>query len=160
MTIAISTNTITVNAAFLQEIKDVNQELWTLLARCQQFDPHQGEGWRRWIDHLNLLRELRDKLALHFALEECFGYFEDPVFVSPQVAQRAANLRAEHTALYVEICALVEQADELLHDRKLEHLIQVVPHGFERFSSRLEEHEDAERELIQAAFSDDLGEGD
>ena len=40
MTVITSTGTVTVNAAFLQEIKEVNQELWSLLAdlrhRCQR----------------------------------------------------------------------------------------------------------------------------
>ena len=40
MTVVTSTGTVTVNAAFLQEIKEVNQELWSLLAclrhRCQR----------------------------------------------------------------------------------------------------------------------------
>lgn len=160
MNTATTTSTVTVNAAFLQEIKEVNQELWDLLARCRAFEAHASDGWRPWFQQINLLRELRDKLALHFALEEAYGYFEDPAFASPQVTQRAANLRSEHTALYVEISALVDMADELLHDRKLEHLTQSIPCGFDHFCFRLEQHEDSERELIQDAFIDELGEGD
>ena len=160
MSTAALTRTVTVNAAFLQEIKEVHQELWGLLSQCACFEAPGYAAWRPWIEYVNSLRDLRDKLALHFALEEAFGYFEDPICVSPQVAQRAANLRAEHTALYVDISALVEQADDLMYERHLEHLLQTIPPGFARFHQRLQEHEDNERELIQAAFSVDLGEGD
>ena len=60
-----TTGTVTVNAAFLQEIKEVNQELWTLLAdlrhRCQR--PIAPAGCRYLIDKLS---QFRDQLALHF----------------------------------------------------------------------------------------------
>lgn len=160
MTTATSTRTVTINAAFLQEIKEVNCELWALVAKCSEYAYPIEEGWRSWMEHINALRELRDKLAMHFALEEAFGYFEDPICVSPQVAQRAANLRAEHTGLYVEICALVELGDELLYERQSEALADCLPLGFQRFFARLQQHEDCERELIQDAFGEDLGEGD
>src|SRR4051794_20392387 len=65
MTVVTSTGTVTVNAAFLQEIKEVNQELWSLLAdlrhRCQR--PIAPSQCRLLIDKLC---QLRDQLALHF----------------------------------------------------------------------------------------------
>jgi len=35
------------------------------------------------------LSELRDQLALHFALEEAYGYFDEPLHVAPQLAEKA-----------------------------------------------------------------------
>src|SRR5687767_2315396 len=100
-----ATSTVTVNAAFLQEIKEVNQELWQLLAelhhRCIR--PISPGQCKTLIDRLS---ELRDNLALHFALEEAYGYFEDPVHVAPQLSNRVEALRAEHKTLYCEFCRL------------------------------------------------------
>src|SRR5262245_61954266 len=95
MTVITTTGTVTVNAAFLQEIKEVNQELWSLLAdlrhRCQR--PIAPGHCRLLIDKLC---QLRDQLALHFSLEEAYGYFEDPVEVAPQLSRQAEMLRSEH----------------------------------------------------------------
>ncbi|MCI0360065.1 MAG: hypothetical protein L0211_16430, partial [Planctomycetaceae bacterium] len=64
MSVATLTATVTVNAAFLQEIKEVNQELWSLLSelrhRCQR--PLAPAHCRLLIDKLC---QLRDQLALH-----------------------------------------------------------------------------------------------
>ena len=80
MSIATATSTVTVNAAFFQEIKEVNQELWQTLAQvrdvCQRPQVAQVDAHR----FATLLGELRDQLAMHFALEEAYGYFDDPAF--------------------------------------------------------------------------------
>src|SRR5262245_65898850 len=109
MSVVTSTGTVTVNAAFLQEIKEVNQELWTLLAdlkhRCQR--PIAPGQCRLLIDKLC---QLRDQLALHFSLEEAYGYFDDPVEVAPQFSRSAEQLRGDHKQIYVELRDLFERA--------------------------------------------------
>ncbi|MCL6481793.1 MAG: hypothetical protein K6U02_08700 [Firmicutes bacterium] len=71
MATVVQTGTVTINAAFLQEIKEVNQDLWALLAelrhRCQR---PLAPGACRWL--LDRLCQLRDQLALHFSLEEAY----------------------------------------------------------------------------------------
>src|SRR6187401_724617 len=102
------TATLTVNAAFLQEIKEVNQELWSLLAdlrhRCQR--PIAPSHCRLLIDRLC---QLRDQLALHFSLEEAYGYFDDPLDAAPQLGHRAEQLRGEHRDLYGDFCDVIER---------------------------------------------------
>src|SRR5687768_9654604 len=107
MTVLTSTGTVTVNAAFLEEIKEVNQELWQLLGdlrhRCQR--PVAPGHCRLLIDKLC---QLRDQLALHFALEEAYGYFENPVEVAPQLSRAAGRLLEEHKTLYLDFCDIAE----------------------------------------------------
>ena len=59
MSVATLTGTVTINAAFLQEIKEVNQELWSLLSdlrhKCQR--PLAPGHCRHLIDKLCLLRD-------------------------------------------------------------------------------------------------------
>jgi hypothetical protein len=159
-TAAIKTRTVTVNAAFLQEIKEVNQELWELLAECRRCGDAPIAHLRQGHQFVDLLRELRDKLALHFALEEAFGYFEDPIAVAPRLADRSAALRHAHGDLYLELATLVDEAEELLYERKLAGLTSTISANFAAFHHKLQAHESQEMELIQEAFGADLGVGD
>jgi len=158
-TIATSTGTVTVNAAFLQEIKEVNQELWSLLAdlshRCQR--PIAPSHCRLLIDKLC---QLRDQLALHFSLEEAYGYFEDPVDVAPQLGRQAEQLRAEHKDLYLDLCDLVERAERMFYDDQHAALALWIGPEFLEFEQRLRRHEERENELIMDAYDGDIGVGD
>jgi hypothetical protein len=153
------TGTVTVNAAFMQEIKEVNQELWTLLRelrhRCQRpIAPAQG---RHLIDKLC---QLRDQLALHFSLEEAYGYFDDPVDVAPQLSRQAEHLRGEHKELYTDLCDLVDRSERMFYDEQYAQLALWIGPEFLAFDERLREHEDRESELIMDAYTGDIGVGD
>jgi len=159
MTVVTSTGTVTVNAAFLQEIKEVNQELWSLLAdlrhRCQR--PIAPSQCRLLIDKLC---QLRDQLALHFSLEEAYGYFEDPVDVAPQLGRQAERLRAEHKELYLQFCDLVERAERMFYDEQHAALALWIGPEFLELDQRLLGHERRENELIMDAYDGDIGVGD
>ena len=123
---AATTATVTVNAAFFQEIKEVNQELYDLLDRARRhLAEHRdsADAARRHASNgrqlVDLLSDLRDQLALHFALEEAYGYFEDPVFVAPRLSERAATLRKDHRRLYLQISDLVDQVERLVYRGRL-----------------------------------------
>ena len=112
MAVLTSTATVTINPAFLQEIKEVNQELWQCFAdlrlRCSR--PIATGMCRHLVDWLS---ELRDQLALHFALEEAYGYFDEPLHAAPQLAEKAERLRMEHQELYSEFSDLVDRAEKM-----------------------------------------------
>lgn len=159
MTVVTTTGTITVNAAFLQEIKEVNHELWDLLSqlrhRCQR--PIAPGASRQLIDKLC---QLRDQLALHFSLEEAYGYFEDPIDVAPQLSREAGKLRAEHKELFLDLCDLFERAERMFYDERLAALALWIGPEFLDFDRRLRHHEDRENELIMDAYDGDIGVGD
>jgi hypothetical protein len=159
MTVVTTTGTITVNAAFLQEIKEVNHELWDLLAhlrhRCQR--PIAPGSCRQLIDRLC---QLRDQLALHFSLEEAYGYFEDPIDVAPQLSRAANRLRAEHQELYLDLCNLVERSERMFYDEQHAALALWLGPEFLDFDSRLRSHEERENGLIVEAYDGDIGVGD
>jgi hypothetical protein len=155
----VATNLVTVNPAFLQEIKEVNEELWKLLhtARTSVADAVHVDQLPNLIP---LLQELRDQLALHFALEESFGYFEDPAQVAPQLAKKALHLRDEHREIYVDLSDLVEQAERMYYDDQHDMLLVWLRPRFVRFDVRLKDHESRENELILDAYDCDIGVGD
>jgi hypothetical protein len=159
MTVETLTGTVTVNAAFLKEIKDVNEELWLLQAelrhRCQR--PIAPGQCRQLIDRIC---QLRDQLALHFSLEEAYGYFDDPVEVAPQLCRQAEQLRLQHNELYVDLSDLIERAERMFYDGLHAELALWIGPEFLEFDQRLREHEEREHELIMDAYSGDIGVGD
>lgn len=159
MPVVTQTGTVTVNAAFLQEIKEVNAELWTLLAelrhKCQR--PIAPGQCRLLLDKLC---QFRDQLALHFSLEEAYGYFEDPIEVAPQLSRAAEQLRGEHRGLYLDFCDLVERAERMFYDGEHAALALWIGPQFLELDQRLRRHEERENELICDAYDGDIGVGD
>lgn len=159
MSVVVMTRTVTVNAAFLQEIKEVNQELWQRLDelrhRCQR--PIAPANCRHLVERLS---QLRDQLALHFALEEAYGYFDDPVEVAPHLCHAAETLRNEHRQLYMELTRIVERSERLLHSEQLTTLALWLGPEFLEFDGAIRDHESRENELIFDAYDTDIGAGD
>ncbi|HJN66658.1 MAG TPA: hemerythrin domain-containing protein [Pirellulales bacterium] len=157
---AVLTGTLTVNAAFLQEIKEDNRDLRQLLSSvadrcCRPTGP--GPTARPLVDQL---WKLRDQLALHFALEDAYGYFEDAILESPRLNGKAEKLHAEHDVFFLEICELVEAAEELLYCEQHAPSHISISVRFLEFHTRFERHEREENQLILSAFNDDIGVGD
>ena len=160
MATAITTRTVTVNAAFLREIKEVNQDLWRLLADVRRMcdSPATIDSAPRRF--LGLVEELRDDLALHFALEEAYGYFENPIDVAPRLCRQANELRTEHHELYLMIVDLSEAAELLIHPSRVIGTVLTAVAQFQDFDQRLHRHESLENELIMEEYGGDIGVGD
>ncbi len=156
---AIVTRTVTINAAFLQEIKDDHHELRQLMHHTAAI--FNRPTWMR-IEYdrlVDLFSKLRDQLAMHFSLEEAFGYFEDAISSAPHLAKRAEQLRSQHLELYAALCRLVERAEQLLYHEAPAIAFSRLAEGYQEFASSLHEHERRENELILQALDDDLGGG-
>jgi len=156
----VTTATVALNPAFLQEIKEDHQDLWRLLctmrnlAANEHFNTHVV---RRWAD---LLADLRDRLAMHFALEEAYGYFEDAIDVAPRLSEAAIALRDQHRELYVACCDLADAADALAHRHHHAADCERIVEAFLAFEADLTRHERTENDLIQKAFTDEIGAAD
>jgi hypothetical protein len=156
----VSSGTLSINAAFLQEIKEDNRLLRDLLERAFGLctDPRfQRVHPRRLVE---LFRELQDQLAMHFALEEAFGYFDDAIDVAPHLSQTACNLRSQHAEFFVQICDMVDMAEQLLYGETSTHVLWSFSSRFTSFYDQLHQHEACENELICQALDDDIGVGD
>lgn len=155
---ATTTRTITVNAAFLKELKEDNHELWHLLH--ETWWSCQGS----WLLHVSgkrtfaLLSQLRDRLAMHFSLEETYGYFEDAVSPAPRLSQQAERLRNEHKELLAHIQTIAEGAEHLATGNGHAPSRRALAAHFSDFYHALERHEAAEANLIVDAL--EAGAGD
>ena len=152
---AIVTKNVTINIAFLQEIKEDSQDFRRLLADTHELlaTPHPHVARRRLVE---LLAELRDQLGLHFAVEEAYGYFDDAVSVEPEVSRRAETLRAEHHDLFLDLCGLEELGERWLYHEQPANLLRQIAAGFRTFHSRLVEHESHENDLILEALASEI----
>jgi len=157
---ASATRTISVNAAFLQEIKTDNLELRAVLQSAGDVFELPTTGLSTHKEIVEILANLRDQLAIHFTLEESFGYVDDAIEVAPRLSDRAAELKSEHQTLYLHICDVVENAERLLYHEPAAPNISRVAKEYEAFRRQFDAHERAENDLIFAAFDDDLGDGD
>ena len=152
--------TVTVNAAFLQEIKEDNHQLRELLQDTLALlsGPRRKRIPARQI--VDQLWRLRDQLAMHFALEDAYGYFQDAILEAPRLSQQAERLHAEHDDLFLQICELIEEAEKLMYGERPGKKQTEIAVRFYQFHAQLQEHETRENELILEAFDDDIGVGD
>ena len=138
-------NTVALNIAFLREIKEASNELWQLLHELQSLCAHPISMHMHPRRAIDLLNQLQDQLALYFALEEYYGYFDDPLDVDPRLSDRATALRNEHQTLYLDICSIIDRAERLLDQRKTASLTRHIIMRVDAFHEQLKAHENRER---------------
>lgn len=153
-----TTRQLAVNAAFLKDIKDDNRELKLLMDKICPLTEPLPVAVNHWPEMIGLFADLRDQLAMHFSLEEAYGYFEDAIVTAPQLSVIAECLRSQHARLFKQVCDLADQALEVSPDA--DDQIEKFVNRFRRFQSDFEKHEEAELKLILDAMDDDIGVGD
>lgn len=155
------TSTVSVNPAFLQEFKEDNHELRQLLHHSTAM-LSRPRGMRVEARRLvELLEKLRDQLAMHFALEEFYGYFDEELSENPRLGHRADELRSQHAPLFLELCDLAEVAQELMYESHLQGSgLRQIARRFAAFRQQFQRHEEDENALILAAFDEEMGSGD
>lgn len=149
---------LTVNAAFLQEIKEDNRQLKQLWDRLVPMLSHPETAQNHWPELIAGLAELRDQLAIHFSLEEAYGYFDDAVDAAPQLSVAAESLKSQHSGLFAQARDLADLIIETPVDR-IDRVGKLI-RRFDVFRNHFEQHEEAELKLILQSFDDDLGVGD
>ena len=105
-----------------------------------------------------MLSDLRDQLALHFTLEEAYGYFDEAVNIAPQLSLQAEGLRSQHRQLFEQVRDLADRVTEVSAESEEQSAIFV--NQLCQFKSAFEKHEEAELDLILQSLDDDLGVGD
>ncbi len=154
MSVSTQVKTLTVNPAFLQEIKDSNPNLWTLLDQLVAVCSSTDDRAQRLRQLVPLLGEVRDLLALQFALEETYGYMEVPSTIAPVNSHLMQDIRSQHCTLYLMINELTEQAEELQYrgvdDEKTQQVDRLIA-NVHQFELRFRDHERMEQDLIQCS---------
>ena len=153
---------ITINVAFLQEIKadygfrgllnDVYYKLKPVDSSASPPTPH---------DTSRLLGNLRDELQTYFALEEFYGYFNNSEVSNPCVGKAAHELKTEHERLFIQLNELVDLSEQIVYrEAGPDASIEEVHDAFESFCADLAAHEQNEMELMMRLCNEEIGVGD
>ncbi len=151
MSASTTARTIAVNPAFLQEIKDSNLSLWKTFERLSQACATVQDRSATLQRVVPLLGELRDLLALEFALEESYGYVEVPTAIAPANNHLLQDIRSQHCSLYLKINELAEQAEELQYRGLVNERVDSLIAEVREFELRFRDHERMELDLIQCS---------
>ena len=149
---------LAVNAAFLREIKEDNQRLGELFQQVTSLLSRPRPISCSVLVHD--LWQLRDQLAMHFALESAYGYLADVVEHAPRLCENAKAMLAEHDDLFLEICEIIEDAEKLAYEAyTYRHFVSVASSVFD-FHAKFLAHESRENQLIFQSLNEDIGVGD
>lgn len=151
MSISTTVTAITVNPAFLQEIKDSNLSLWQAIDRLESLYTPDEDRVRKLNCLVPLLGELRDLLGLQFALEETYGYMEVPTAVAPVNLHLLQDIRSQHCTLYLAVNELAEQAEELQYRGYVSEKVDMLLAEVREFELRFRDHERMEADLIKCS---------
>lgn len=151
---------VAVNAAFMWEIKSVNEELWELFDRVLACCARPTLILRRPRVFVGQLEQLLDLVGMQLTLEEAYGYFEEPERVEAHISSKAIELRDEHADLYCSLMTLVDRAQEWLFEDDTLSLAKQLPHQFQSFTEQFRAHDERECELTLSSMNQDLGVGD
>lgn len=151
---------LAVNAAFMWEIKSVNEDLWIVIellhtmCRRPHLIPQRGKRM------VGLLEQFLDLVAMQFTLEEAYGYFDDPEHVEATFSAQAIDLRDEHVVLYESLMGLVDRAQEYFFASDFSAMTYRLPASIAAFIEQFQAHDRRECELTMTAMNVDLGVGD
>lgn len=152
MLVSSATKTLGINAAFLQEIKDSHPDLAHALSAVRDACRSEcvpSEAAKALVRRLD---DLRDCLALQFALEESYGYMEGICMDDSAITAAADLARSQHCSLYLEISSLCERAEDLqFRGFAGDHVRDLITQT-EKFDAQLAMHERLESELIEKAY--------
>ncbi len=145
-----SNTTTGVNAAFLQEVKDNNVQLWSTLRELRDMRNRCVEPIMASAQFVSLISSLRELLSLQFSLEDTYGYIvAAPTRIQLSAAVDAAAAKSQHCELYLQIHELCEQAEEAQYRGTISRDLDTFFSSFELLDDSLRAHEDAEAELIR-----------
>jgi hypothetical protein len=150
------TQTLVINPAFLQEIKDSHPDCWDAQYRLRRLCHSDDNSEDRLNQMVTLLSQFRDHLALEFTLEESYGYL--PI---PDINRKTVELLGsgsiekahdQHSSLYLQVSDLCEQACDLQYRGFEQAGFDSLVNTIESFDEQLIAHEKLESDLIDQSF--------
>ena len=148
---------VTINVAFLREIKEDNLSVREQTNRIYQ-RLKKGMTPREAVDCLS---DYRDSLETYFALEKCYGYFNNSRIKNPLISVRADDLQNEHEQLFNDVNELIELTEQIVYQECGPNLTLIeITDLFECFARRFELHEQNEMELMLRLCNEEFGVGD
>jgi cysteinyl-tRNA synthetase len=140
-----------VNAAFLQEVKESNPHLWSVLHDLRRIRNRRYSRIRKAREFAKLLEELRDDLALEFSLEETYG-FVGGIAPSEKMCREARTAREQHRELYLHLLEICESVEECQYRGTIARDLEKLLDEFDGFDTALRAHEKLEADMIRSSL--------
>ena len=137
-----------------EEMQREHEELRALLGNLHKVLAERLDKVQRVAE---LLASLVDHVETHFEEEEVAGFFDQIVDRAPRLSDNIERLRHEHQQLLGAVRQLNQVASQ---GNGSADWWQQLEQAFHQFSTELMHHESAENDLLQQAFTDDIGTGD
>jgi hypothetical protein len=143
---------VTINAAFLQEVKEANSQVWDTLFQLRigsQVDCPSEEKIHWWVHKLT---EFRKQLSVEFALEETYGYLSRVVRQHISIGVDPAEPLKQHKDLYLQLIDLCEQVEQAQYSGTVIRDFKIHVAAFLEFDVMLAEHEKIESQMIRCGL--------
>lgn len=140
---------VTINAAFLQEVKEAYSELWQNVRRMRvaaQEGLPLSVDLNQWVIQLT---DLRGQLASEFSLEETYGYITKAAQPFSTAKVDPALTLGQHAELYLQLSEICEQVEEAQYRGTILRDFSNYAESFFSFVDALLEHERCEARLIE-----------
>ena len=139
---------------FFEMVKEEHHELVGVMGKIRHLlavESHDLEA----LDAL--IPQLCDLVESHFKHEEAGGYLSEVVEEAPRLSTRADKLHDQHRTLWEEL----ENLRNLAEQREgSDQWWEQLHTDLEKFARNLLTHEAHEDDLVQEAFTDDIGSKD
>ncbi|QDU04468.1 hypothetical protein V6x_41960 [Gimesia chilikensis] len=145
---------VSINAAFLKEIKDDNLKLYSLLENLRAFCSVDASLILNPEAFSMLVNDFRDQLAMHFTLEETFGYLDLADEVDEIICTKSDRLRKQHIDLYLEIASIADAVQDALYPELNENAYAKQVSRLNDFYHAFQNHEALEFDLIMSVSYD------
>ena len=139
---------------FFEMIKEEHHELVGVMGEIR----HLLAAEERDLDKLEaLIIQLCDLVESHFKNEEAGGYLSEAIEQAPRLSERADQLHDQHRVLWEELQGLRTLTEQRENS---DPWWQQLHAALETFARDLLTHEAREDDLVQEAFTDDIGSKD
>lgn len=139
---------------FFEKVQSDNEKLRELLGGVTRIFAGGLENVDRAAESL---ASLASQLETHFEEEEIAGVFDDVVERAPHLSERVDQLKQQHNELRNAFAAINQSASS--GDRTVQWWDNLSK-AFHDFSTDLMHHEHTENELVQEAYTQDIGSKD
>lgn len=140
---------VTINAAFLQEVKEANSQLWetqySLRTIAQQKSVSEPEI-HAWVAKLT---DFRRQLSTEFALEETYGYISSAQHQHIKVGVDPSVTLKQHRELYLQLLEVCERVEESQYVGTILRDFRIHVACFQEFDAGMSEHERLESQMIR-----------
>ena len=125
-----------------------------LRARLEQAEKFFSQEPQQTVDAANVLDELITELKLHFMHEEEGGYLSEALSQAPRFTDRATELQQQHPQMLKAVRELYQQAQSGDGSAGWWSSLQAA---YQSLAEQIHAHETGENDLVQKAFTEDIG---